>query len=235
MIDFTASPEGLPIGPAMNSDDGEGFPRPFYVNSDPAIWSYNHVLPAYRFGKVNDTPSCTALPPVDNNPYRGLTGIVGPTGAPRPLSTAKLQLVFHDVYGNKTVSAEPMAPINVPYGYTDEIIAVSAWPGTAFEYSFVKGATAGVFLDSTLAFQVAPYIPGGGVSFDQAAELATSHAERYKQVFYQVQQKDMQFEPGTNLGAVNQEPDAIKAPMLSFVSKAKVFLDTAAQIRTYGK
>ena len=66
--DFAESHEGLPISPAD--------PPPAWLHLPPtgatahAYWSYAHGIPIAQFGKVNETPSSSALPPAAANPYR---------------------------------------------------------------------------------------------------------------------------------------------------------------------
>ncbi len=165
------------------------------------------------------------------SPYRGITGPTGASGGARPLSKATLSLEFHDVYGNRTISTQPMHPIDVTVGYTDDIIGVSAWPSVGFSYEFVKGATGGVSLGTLLSFQITKYIASNSYSYDQAVLTASSDAERYKQIFYQSQQHDMTFSLASNLGDALIDADSLKAPMTAFVSKAKVFVDTASTLK----
>ena len=229
--DFVESNQGLPAGP-VNDERNDSFTQPSGPTGlDDSVWRYKQVIPVSRFGRVNDSPESIALPLSQLNPYRGITGPTGASGGARPLSQARLGLEFHDVYGNRTISTKPMHPIDVAVGYTDDIIGVSAWPSVGFSYEFVRGATAGVSLGTMLSFQITKYIASNSYSYDQAVFTASSDAERYKQIFYQSQQKDMSFSLTSNLGEALIGADSLKAPMTAFVSKAKVFVDTASTLK----
>ena len=60
---------------------------------------------------------------------------------------------------------------------------------------------------------------------------AGSDSERYKQIFYQVQQHDLGFGLETNLGAPLVAPRQLKAALNGFVIKAKLFTDAASARR----
>lgn len=216
---FTVSNQGLPAGP--EETPVAGVPGP----TGPGVWWYQQVLPVYKFGKVNDTPASPALPPVAENPYAGITG---PTGAPGNLSEVAIELVFNDVYGNETQTVNAPANVRGPVGYIDEIIGISSWPAAGADYTFVPGPTKSVRLETRLSMQLDKYSPTEGYSFEQANAAAIADAQRYGQIFYQVQQHDLAFELQTNLGDTLIKPDALKANLSAFVSKAKVFADGCA-------
>lgn len=216
---FTVSNQGLPVGP--DDTPVSGVPGP--TGSD--VWWYQQVLPVYRFGKVNDTPASPALPPIAENPYAGITG---PTGAVGKLSEVAIDLAFNDVYGNETLTTGVTGGLTGPFGYIDELIGISSWPAAGADYTFVPGPARSVRLETRLSLQLDKYSPSQGYSFEQSNGAAVADAQRYAQIFYQVQQHDLAFGLRTNLGDTLINPDALKANLSAFVSKAKVFADACA-------
>jgi LysM repeat protein len=223
--DFKESNEGLPAGPSDIPLQGVSGP------TGPSTWWYQQVLPVYKFGRVNNTPASAALPAVADNPYAGITGPIGPSGQ-RPLSTVAIELAYHDVYGNQTDATRPPGTVVAPVGYIDDLIGVSSWPAAGADFAFVSGPSASVVLDTTASMQLDKYAPSGSsYGYDQSSQAAAADADRYRQIFYQVQQIDLRFGLQTNLGQPTIDPDSLKAAMLAFVSKAKVFVDAAASQR----
>jgi hypothetical protein len=212
---FANSNEAVPIPPAP--------PGP---TAPTGVWTYRQTAPISTVGLANAAPSSVALPDAAANPYRGITGPRGVTG---PASQATLRFQFHDVFGNQMVSQEPIPPLNATLGYTDPLIGVGSWPGAAFDFAFRPGA-GGPELDAVLSFQTDRYIAGSGLSFAQASQSALADGERYRQIFYQVQQTDVGFALSSNLGDVALAGDALKAPMTAFVTKAKLFADAAGKL-----
>jgi hypothetical protein len=221
--DFEASHESAPLGPA---DDAPGWlhlpPAPAH-----AYWSYHQVVPIAQFGRYNACPDSDALPAAAANPYAGITGPAGPLE--RELGHATLELAYHDVYGNTTLATHPAGEVDLAVGYTDELIGVSAWPGAALTYLFEAGL-AGPRLSTSLSLQADRYIAGEGSSCEAALRAASADAERYRALFYQVQQRDVSFALGSNLGTVGADPDELRAAMSAFVTKAKLYTDAAASL-----
>jgi LysM repeat protein len=219
--DFAASHEGLPISPLLNAPNG--------VPGATGLWYYQQIIPIAQFGEVNECPQSLAMPPAAENPYRGVTGPYD--GNARPLSKANLALAFHDVYGNETVPTTSLAPFDAPVGYIDELIGVSSWPGTGYDYLFtpVQGTT-GIALDTSLSLQIDRYLANAGNPFETVVRTANADAERYKQLFYQVQQTDLEFDLESNVGTPDVDIDDLKASLTTFVTKARLFSDTMRQI-----
>ncbi|MET0553828.1 MAG: LysM domain-containing protein [Vicinamibacteria bacterium] len=230
--DFTESLESLPIGPLVHEEDAfRDGPVPAHVSVDPGVWGYHQAVPVYRSGRWNTAPAVAGLPPRAENPYRGITGIAGPTGAPRGLAEARLSLQFHDVYGNQTVTEPPLPGVTVPVGYTDELAGVAAWPGAGFDYAVRPGAGDGAIeLETRLSLQADRFVPGGGVGVAQASEAAKAGALRYASIFYQVQQRDLSFELLSSLGVIEVGGARLKAPLAAFVTKAVLFADAASKL-----
>ncbi len=245
--DFDISNEGLPIGPADNDKTSTRGAKasdepccPGATGTKDGIWTFQHNVPVAKFGKVNNTPATPIKPPIGptgnilpdpaNNPYRGITGIVGRTGASRPLSAANLRFRFHDVFGNQTESTGWTKAISCPVGYTDDLISLTSWPSSASNYLFSPGQEGHVGLQTEVSLENTNYVCGNSLNYEKAVTTAASDSERYKQIFYQVQQHDVEFRLQTNLGVVTIAPDDVKASLTAFVTKAKVFSDICSSL-----
>ncbi|HEX2190123.1 MAG TPA: LysM peptidoglycan-binding domain-containing protein, partial [Longimicrobiaceae bacterium] len=226
--DFAESHEGLPVGPLDREPAWMGLPPKGPTAH--AYWAYEQVIPIARFGAVNDCPASPALPPAADNPYRGVTG--PSEGSSRPLGAARVGLAYHDVYGNETRATRPLPDVELPVGYTDDLVGVAAWPGAAFDYRFAPGPTGGIQLDTRLSLQVERYLPGQGTGYEAAVRAASADAERYGQLFYQVQQRDVEFALASSLGTPRvAEAGELKAPLSAFVTRARVFAAAASTLR----
>ena len=223
--DFEESHAGLPVSPLDEPPEWLGPTG----GSAHAYWSYVQGIPVSRLGRVNDTPSSPALPLASASPYRGVTG--PSPGFTRPLSTATVDLAFHDVYGNTTTSTHPLPSVDVPVGYTDDVIGISAWPGSGMDYLFRAAQGRGALLDAALALHAERYIPGEGNPVEHARNAARGDAERYAAVFYQLAQCDVDVALSSNIGAPQPLPGDLKAACSAFVTKAKLFADTTALLR----
>jgi LysM repeat protein len=212
---FAASNEAVPISPMPPGPTGAS-----------GQWIYRQTVPVSKVGLANAMPASPALPDPSDNPYRGITGPQGKSG---PASRAMLDFRFHDVFGNQTQSTEPLPPLELTVGYTDPLIGVGGWPGAAFDYVF-RTDQGGPVLDAALSLQTSSYVPGAGLSYAQASGNAAGDSERYRQITYQVQQGDVGFGLSSNLGQVALAGDALKAPMIAFVTKAKLFTDATAKL-----
>lgn len=225
--DFAGSNEGLPVAPLDEP--------PPWLEVQPgatahAYWSYVEGIPIAQFGAVVDPPSSPALPPAAETPYRGITGPA--PGATRPLSKATVEFQYHDVFGNTTAATYPLPPLDLPVGYTDEVIGIGTWPGAGMDYLFVPagGDRPGVLLKTELSLHAERYLPGSGVSIVAARETAKADAERYAAIFYQLGQPDVEARLSCNLGTARQAPGDLKAACAAFVTKAKLLADTAATL-----
>ena len=222
---FGKSNESLPLGPV---DD-----VPAWMHLPPgathAYWTYHQAVPIAQFGLYNKCPRSAALPPADHNPYAGITG---PTAGTGELSFAELDLAYHDVYGNTTTSTKPAGEVNLQVGYTDDLIAVAAWPGAGMTYLFHSGQNGGApQLTTTISLQADRYLSVAGSSYETAIRTANADAERYQALFYQTQQLDVGFALGSNIGVPGSSRSDLRAAMTAFVTKAKLFADTTRQLR----
>ncbi len=232
---FTASNEGLPVMPAKNdASDFAGLAAPCFVNLDDDLWSYHQAVPVAQFGKINSIPPCVALPGSTANPYAGITGPAGPTGATGPYSQVTCDLAYHDTFGNQTVSTEPLQPLSFAVGYLDPVIGLASWPGAGSQYLFVSAN--GPQRAALVTLQLSKYLPGGQVDFSSAVYSASTDLQRYKQVYYQLGQPDVNLALRTSLDQVSpSQPPApyplAKQPFVNFVSSAYAFLNTAQNLK----
>jgi hypothetical protein len=224
---FGESNESLPLSPVDDVPAWMDLP----AGPTHAYWTYHQAVPIAQFGLYNKCPRSAALPPADHNPYAGITG---PTAGTGELSFAKLDLAYHDVYGNTTTATKPAGAVNLPVGYTDELIAVAAWPGAAMTYLFHAGQDGGgPVLTTTISLQADRYLSGAGSSYETAIRTANADAERYRALFYQTQQLDVGFALGSNIGVPAGSRSDLRAAMTAFVTKAKVFADSTRQLRQH--
>ena len=225
---FTESHEGLPVGP----DDA--VPAWMHLAPRPphSYWTYQQLVPLAQFGVANAGPSSAALPPREDDPYRGITGPREPD--PAQLSRARLGFAYYDVHGNETACTTPLPDIEVQVGYTDDLIGVAAWPGAGFDYRFEPlVGPAGAMLSTRLSLQVERYMPGEGNAAETAARTASADAARYRQIFYQVHQPDLDCALTSNLGRVEVDPGDLTAMLNWFVAGAYLLASTASTLRQH--
>ena len=185
--DFNQSHEGLPVGPTeADPDQTGGMPLPSYANTDSSIWHYHQVIPVHRYAKTNNIAQSSALPAKEANPYAGIV-----SDQQGGLAQAKFSFSFYDVYGNYTPPTPAIPDLEISVGYFDAVIGLSQWPSTSSSYEFTKidGAPA---LVVEIDLEVERYLPSPGNSFENAVYLSAAHAEKYKQVYYQVHQYQVQ-------------------------------------------
>lgn len=163
---FAPSHAALPVPPL----------RPH--SGDTGTWSYTQLLPAARFARSHPLPDSAALPSRLADPYAGVR-------APGTIGTGDDVVVacrFVDVFGNVTAGAD--TPLTVPFVYTDDLIGVAAWPGVSLSYVVAAGPAVQV----RLALRVSTYVAGAGSDYATAVSAASTHAKRYQDIYYQVQQ-----------------------------------------------
>ena len=206
---FAASGEGVPAGPTHT----EGDPR----------WNYLQTLSAASFalpGPLEQVvPDSPALPPPAANPYAGIAA-----GA-----ALALELLFHDVHGNRPGTA-PLSP-PVPVGYTDELIAISAWPSTATAYAFVPHDGA-ARLELDWRFSAAAYMPAPGGDYPVTHDKARVDRQRLMAAYYQMRMPGVSVAPSTSIATVDDPAGAVTALGLAlndYLAEAYVFT-TAAEL-----
>lgn len=188
---FAASNEGLPVSPA--APPGVTLSSP---DAQPPSWYYRQMFAVAPLA-ASVLPLCPGLPLPSQDPYSGIT----------PDVSLSVQLDFHDVYGNFVYPASPIANVDIPYGYIDEVVGLSQWPAIDATYS-ISGTQASPdvpLLAASIALRIPTYVPGKGNSFAQAQIAASSHLVRVLRAYNQISQPDVETGLTTSL---NQAPDA---------------------------
>jgi len=206
---FAASNEALPGGPGDPPDGG-------------TAWYYQQVMQASRLalpsGRI--AQSCAALPSPARDPYAGVS------------ATAEVTVAFaaHDAFGNRAVATDPLAPLSLPFRYTDALIGVGEWPGASVAYRVEAGGDGVPRLVVSVGLQSGTYLPAPGVETAVALQAASAHALRYERVFYQAARPGVAFAASTTL-----EPASAATPLplsrarfLGFASTAYVFTSQMA-------
>ena len=230
---------------------------PADLGAPAAIWRYEKAFPISRHAHEQPAPAVPGLPDPAADPYRGISGA--------ELPMARIQLGFADVLGNLTAPPEPAGgrdegglddagdgdargdggvgnadgadggSVAVPVGYTDAVLAVSAWPAVTLAYAIEPAQQPGG--DLHLAVTVAPQPAATAPAADpeQARAAAQRQAERYAAVYYQL--LDQRLTP-TVRTSLHQEPDgsprplpADPAPLLRFAAGAYLAARAAATVR----
>lgn len=192
---FTGNDLALPFGPQRPDATAEQARAHRLAMRDPAQrrvalaaladsshYHYQQTLGLARQARTNAAlpPQDPALPAVADNPYRG----VG--------SFAQLDLAWHDLFGNITVTPFEQPPsgyagsLNHPplaLRYTDRLIGLSAWPNTRAVYTY-QGQATQVSLALLLSLDLQAYAG----SDEQARERAGKDLALYRQVWFQLDQ-----------------------------------------------
>ena len=221
---FVRSNQALPIGPAVPPQSQQQFRSS--ADQDDYPWYYQQNVPAYELVATYPLSPAPHLPAPERDPYAGTS----------PGACIAIDFAMHDVYGNELVPTDPIAPLDLPVGYTDELIALSEWPGTTSSYVFTgdgtPAETARVRL--SLAFQTASYIPGAGSDFAAAQFAVSAHRLKYSAIYYQVEQAGVSLSlttsvmanPATGDGSFPLDPTIAR----QYVQAVYTFLSAAARI-----
>ena len=242
---FGGSNEGLPVSPTEGDPSlTGGLALPSYAQPDPNVWSYHQVVPVYKFASLNNIPPCEGLPDNTQNPYAGI-GLDGNN----QLGQVQFEFDFHDVYGNLMPPATPITQPSMSVGYFDDLMGLSQWPGTTSSYEFASN-DGNPLLIFNVSLQLAKYLPGAGNSFENAVRTASAHLTLYKQLYYQVQQRqvvdnEQQYDVTFALLTSLSQPSLDSAPspyplgpqqrssLTNFTSAAYVFLSTACALKPF--
>ncbi|MBI3653172.1 MAG: LysM peptidoglycan-binding domain-containing protein [Acidobacteria bacterium] len=243
---FSDSGEMPPVGPTQDDPNSSGgMALPQNASTDDTTWRFQQVVPIYKFALLNNVPQVSGLPSPTENPYAGITKIL--SGQQYNLGSATFSFAFQDVYGNRTPPDVPINNLPIPVGYFDTIIGLSQWPGTASTFEFT-GAGGKPILNIEIGLDISKYVPNAGNPYTNAVYSASSHQQRYKQLYYQVQQKqisgqtetyDLTFYLSTTMSQQSSsvlptryeiEPRYL---LSNFINSAYVFLNTAMWWRAY--
>jgi hypothetical protein len=200
---FAGSGFGLSVGPAVGG-------------SDEGVWELLQVLPIHRFATAHPAPAVAGLPSPLDDPYAGIVR-TGTASDARPRTQVELR--FRDLLGNDSrddgdaASGGPLE-LPVPVGYTDPLVAVTAWPATTATFRF-EPATAGAKLIAALAPQTAAHVAAAGHRGGDAARSAAEHLDRFERVYFQLERPDVSAALLTTLEEDAAGPVRLAVPMRS--------------------
>jgi len=189
---FDESPESLmPVGPINDSDPGDSDD-----DTETENWPYQATVPVYTFANTQIQPTDASYPPASGDPYSG-------NG-----SSVQIQLSLVDLFGNpisSNISGEN-GLITTQMAYTDNIIALSQWPGITARYSFpiIDGAPA---IQVDLCFDVTRY--DASDSTVSPTDLALADSGVYAGIYYQLIQSDVEISYRTSLYISEEYPEGI--------------------------
>ncbi len=191
---FNGSPQSLmPVGPVNNSSPDDPNPP-----ASPDLWPYKGTLPVYSFAKNAIQPADPGFPPASGDPYSGNGNQV------------QVQLSLADLFGNPIRSNISGADglVTIPVAYTDNLVALSQWPGITTRYSFpVISGTPNLQVD--LCFDTSRYANDNGNVSPQ--QLALVDMGTYASIYYQLIQPDVQVTYRTSL--YNSSNDPVGVPL----------------------
>ncbi|MGZ8220287.1 MAG: hypothetical protein ACXWT0_01430 [Methylobacter sp.] len=243
---FYAPPSGMPAPPLPWDGDGQTLAqrekslrkmRP--VNADltdteedsEPYWLYEQVLPLYNFllpDTEQATPYVAGLPLPANDPYAGL-------GTRSSLPEVRFLFGFGDLLGNRT--APPGAGegiLDLTSGYTDNMIGVGEWPSIAYSYEvFPASGDIDVMLSAFVTSRPSALLPNPSQPGDISIDPAILQAERYRQVYYQLVQSNID---GYLLTTLHQDQDGTGlklqdiTPLIHFAAGAYAHANTVASL-----
>jgi LysM repeat protein len=217
---LNASNDGLPAGPVNDEDD--------------ALWNYRQIISIIAFVKTNNSIENPALPAAANNPY----------AAVGKQSTAQMDLTLLDIMGNQTDNS-PLPSVTSDTGYTDELIALGAWPSATAAYTFIVPASdqkknlnvdivvsPTQFLPQSAAVDTLAGLPSADIA-SAASMRAFKALEQYQTIFYQLEQPDITSSLSTTLGTIEDNEyigDTVHISLFGTAISAYVFLSQAQDL-----
>lgn len=225
---FVASGVGLPTGPTESDQDGsDGLTARNLTDTVSLYWNYKQTVAVAPFATSAQGSLSPALPAASSNPYAGV-------GSKNEVT---LNFVFQDIYGNQQPAPSGYTSLNIPVGYYDDIIALSRWPGLAAGYLVIEGTQPQIQIELTI--QINKYLPSSSVTVASALKAAGGDAATYTQVYYQIQQSDLNFalETSLNQKSMGSNPPVYpicpETPFTSFVNSALVFLSAIQTLQQF--
>jgi hypothetical protein len=193
---------------------------------DPSpLWSYDQIVPIYRFGPGSALPEVVGLPAPEADPYRGFG-----TASARPV--ADFQLGFGDIFGNRTADSDTQA-VAVEVGYTDPLIGVAEWPAVVCGYQVEPAPGSTARLAVTIGPRPSVVMPTPSQPGAAGADAANRQAEKYAQAYYQLGQT-VTGQLVTTL-KTDPAPDELAIDMAElrrFVAAGHVFSGAVARLRS---
>ncbi len=175
---FAAGTPGMPVGPSNNDPDLSQ--RGINTSGN---WQYSQAIPLNTYALNRGMLNVAGLPQAANNPYAGTGNMV------------QINLDWRDLFGNNTVTpfSNPQVGdgsilnnIPVQVGYTDNVIAVSAWPSIGTYYVVNQDASNNPQLQLGIIFDPTRYIVGPKVTSTTAIANAKQDIVTYTSIYYQL-------------------------------------------------
>ncbi|MCW3085169.1 MAG: lysM domain protein [Bacteroidetes bacterium] len=175
---FAAGTPGMPVGPSNNDPDLSQ--RGIVTTGN---WQYSQAIPLNTYALNRGMLNVAGLPPAANNPYAGTGNMV------------QINLDWRDLFGNNTVTpfSNPLVGdgsilnnIPVQVGYTDNVIAVSAWPSIGTYYVVNQDPSNNPQLELGIIFDPTRYIVGPKVTSTTAIANAKQDIVTYTSIYYQL-------------------------------------------------
>ncbi len=205
---FNASPLNLvPAGAADQTNEEQlAAPRAIPAASSTNDWTYETMLPVFKFAQTVIQPTDPAYPPAAGDPYSGIGSI------------AQIQLNWQDMFGNVINSTWPQnnGVVSSPLLYTDALNSITKWPGLTIGYLF-STSIAPDNLQVFFGFSTARY------QGNDKLQNAQIDAVTYSSIYYQLVQTDIQCYLQTSL-----DNDQAQLPV-----DKKVLVDYAGNIYKY--
>jgi len=235
--DFSASNEGLPVGPVESS-----VPENLTIAADDTLqtieWHYERVIPIYGLAKRRQTPNTStlpqrlrSLPAAERDPYAGID------------ADAQIALEFHwqDVYGNR-LTRNGGTQITADVRYFDRLLGINQWSSVAESYQFKPSPSNAkqVELIVELVFDQSPFMPTPGHPFVETQQKTHTARAIYEQVYYQIHQPDVTLTVHTSMLRDPNQVQHVQTKLLTdrqkkhftdFVESAYLYLVTLEQLQ----
>ena len=219
--------QGFPIGPQRLPGEVVDANGTVFLKE---YWLYQQLFPLAALLASHPVQPAAALPPVDQNPYAGVV-LDSQTDGPFQGPQATLQLTMYDVFGNAAPSMPVLAPLTIDVGYYDPVLGLGNWPAATTSFDF-STADCVAQLVLSITFDPSRYAATSNPSATPGA-CAKADLTTYSQIYYQIQQPDMQaivatcFDDPASLPNANP---ALLARLQTFASAACIFLRAAATL-----
>jgi len=220
---FSASYQALPVGPEESATPTLPLGLSVKLDADDPgdapYWLFHQALKIAGQAKVFTTPAIAGLPPPDEDPYAGI-------GAN---TTANLNFQYRDVFGNQTLADNAYQNIAFPVGYTDPVIGIGQWAGTALGYRLAADSPAQ--LGVSVSYQMLGALPGMTDPLADIQARTVNTIDRYAQIYYQVMRPDVAVRLSTSLPVPPDTGESYKtldkAPFADFTAATYLFLNAS--------
>lgn len=203
--DFVDALSGMPIGPTLLGDPA--------TTTD---WQYERLIPAFSFWANPPATTNTKLPPLEQDPYLGITGA----------ASLPVECWWQDIYGNALTSRKGSE--DFPLRYTDPVIGLNQWPSVQEHFHFDVGLGSDVTLTLEFSFDPSPYpaADAAGNKTAQQQKRLSADLLLYQKIYYQFIQTDIELSVANTIDAnwVIDTAAIDKSLLLGFVEAIYVYL-----------